>query len=85
MQTSNLHQAKTHLSRLVDAALTGEEVIIARAGIPLVRLVPVTPPKRPRQLGLDAGKIVISDDFDAPIPELEDLFYGDDHGETDPP
>ena len=50
-----------------------------------MRLVPVTPPKRPRQLGLDAGKIAISDDFDAPMPELEDLFYSEDHGETDPP
>lgn len=85
MQTANLHQAKTHLSRLVDAALTGEEVVIARAGIPLVRLVPITPPKGQRHLGLDAGKIVIRDDFDAPMPELEDLFYGEGHGEPDPP
>lgn len=87
MQTSNLHYAKTHLSRLVDAALTGEEVIIARAGTPLVRLVPIAPPQGSRQLGLDVGRIVIRDDFEDPMPELEDSFYGEarDHGETDPP
>ncbi len=77
MKTATLHQAKSQLSNLVDAALTGEEVVIARSGSPLVRLVPVQSPKQRRQLGLDAGKIFISDDFDAPIPELEHLFHGE--------
>lgn len=77
MKTANIHHAKTHLSRLIDAALTGEDVIIARAGTPVVRLVPFEPARKARQLGLDAGKIVIADDFDAPMPELETLFYGD--------
>ncbi len=77
MKTASLQQAKSQLSRLVEAALTGEEVVIARSGTPLVRLVPVQSPKQRRQLGLDAGKIFISDDFDAPMPELERLFYGE--------
>ncbi|MCP4656597.1 MAG: type II toxin-antitoxin system Phd/YefM family antitoxin [bacterium] len=85
MKTASLHQAKSQLSRLVDAALTGEEVVIARSGTPLVRLVPVQAPKQRRQLGLDAGKIFISDDFDAPMPELERLFYGEEpNGDPDP-
>ncbi len=85
MKTTNIHQAKTHLSRLIDAALTGEEVVIARAGTPVVRLVPVESRKTPRKLGLDAGKIVIADDFEAPMPELEDLFYGEATGEVSDP
>ncbi len=85
MKTASLHQAQSQLARLVEAALTGEEVIIARSGTPLVRLVPVRSPKQRRQLGLDAGKIFISDDFDAPMPELERLFYGEEpNGDPDP-
>lgn len=85
MKSANLHEAKTHLSRLVDAALTGEEVIIARAGKPLVRLVPLEPPREARKLGLDAGKIVIAEDFDDPMPELESLFHGDSPDGVDDP
>ncbi len=77
MKSVNLHYAKTHLSRLVDQAMAGEEVVIARAGTALVRLTPVEPAKAPRQLGRDRGKIVIHDDFDDPMPELEALFYGE--------
>ena len=85
MKTASLHQARSQLSLLVDAALTGEEVVIARSGTPLVRLVPIQSPGQRRQLGLDAGKIFISDDFDAPMPELERLFYGEDpDGDPDP-
>lgn len=81
MREVNLHYAKTHLSRLVDQALAGEEIVIARAGTPVVRLSPVERVKKPRRLGMDEGKLVIPDDFDEPMPELERLFYG----ETDPP
>ena len=64
--------------------MTGEEAVIARSGTPLVRLVPVQSPKQRRQLGLDAGKIFISDDFDAPMPEFQRLFYGEEpHGDPD--
>lgn len=72
--TVNVHEAKTHLSRLLERVAAGEEVIIAKSGKPVARLVPVaTPGKRP--LGLDAGKGWIADDFDAPLPpELLDEF-----------
>lgn len=84
MREINLHYAKTHLSRLVDAAVAGEEIIIARAGTPLVRLSPVERPREKRVLGLDQGKIRIADDFDAPMPELEALFYGEGGDEDSP-
>lgn len=70
MSTVNIHAAKTHLSRLVDEATAGEEVIIAKAGKPLVKLVPLIPTERPkRRLGLLAGRAHIPDDFDAPLPD----------------
>ncbi len=78
MSQVNLHFAKTHLSRLVQEALTGKEVILARAGTPLVRLVPVDGPPPQRTLGMDAGQIVLADDFNAPLSDLESAFYGDD-------
>lgn len=65
--TVNVHEAKTHLSRLLERVVHGEEVIIARAGTPVARLVPFRP-SRMRALGLDAGRLVIADDFDAPLP-----------------
>ena len=65
----NLHAAKTHLSRLVDRAAAGEEIVIAKAGRPLVRLVPVEPKRRRGGLGSLKGKIRIADDFDAPLPD----------------
>lgn len=78
MQTVNIHAAKTHLSRLVDAAANGEEIIIARAGKPVARLVPLEPPKTgKRVLGTMAGMFTIPEDFDAPLPDdLLDLFEG---------
>ncbi len=68
MQTVNIHQAKTQFSKLVDAALHGEEVVIAKAGKPAVKLVPFTKP-RPRKFGVLKGKIKIAKDFDAPLPD----------------
>ena len=82
MREINLHFAKTHLSRLVDEALAGEEVVIARNGTALVKLTPVGTAGKRRGLGKDQGKIFIAADFDAPMPELEALFDGDD---ADPP
>lgn len=78
MSTVNIHAAKTHLSRLVDEAAAGEDVVIAKAGKPLVRLVPLVPAERPkRRLGLLAGRARIPDDFDAPLPdEVLDAFEG---------
>ena len=68
MKTVNLHAAKTHLSRLVDQAAAGEEVIIAKAGKPMVRLVPVAMKSRRTGFGELKGRIRIADDFDAPLP-----------------
>jgi prevent-host-death family protein len=67
-KTVNLHAAKTHLSRLVDEAVGGEEIVIAKAGKPMVRLVPVRPTRRRKGFGAGRGQIWISDDFDAPLP-----------------
>jgi prevent-host-death family protein len=78
MTTVNIHVAKTHLSRLVERAAAGEEIIIAKAGKPMARLVPLTAErKQPRKLGTLAGKATIRDDFDDPLPdELLDAFEG---------
>ncbi|HZD49431.1 MAG TPA: type II toxin-antitoxin system Phd/YefM family antitoxin [Silvibacterium sp.] len=71
----NIHHAKTHLSKLIAQAENGEEVIIARNGKPVVKLVPVAPVKRKSLLGALKGKFTISDDFHLPDPEIEDLFH----------
>ena len=64
----NIHEAKTHFSRLVERAANGEVIIIARAGRPLARLMPLASPTRPRRSGLLKGRIRISKNFDAPLP-----------------
>lgn len=64
MEIANIHQAKSQLSKLVDRALKGEEVIIARAGTPVVRLVPIRGEEGPREGGQWSGKVRIADDFD---------------------
>ena len=72
----NIHEAKTHLSRLLQRVAAGEEVTIARSGVPVARLVPVEPTSK-RPLGFARGEIWIADDFDAPLPdELLKQFYG---------
>jgi prevent-host-death family protein len=66
----NMHEAKTHLSKLVEQACAGEEIIIARSGKPAVRLVPVGEgPKGVRPIGIDEGKVVIHDSFFDPLPD----------------
>jgi prevent-host-death family protein len=65
----NIHEAKTHLSKLVERVLDGEEVIIARAGTPVARLVPIVEQRKRRVPGSAAGQIVIAPDFDAPLPD----------------
>jgi prevent-host-death family protein len=72
----SVREAKTHLSRLLQRVAAGEEIVIANAGVPVARLVPIEPSRSRRQLGMDEGKIWMSDDFDAPSPELEALFCG---------
>ena len=65
----NIHEAKTNLSKLLARVSAGEEVIIARAGKPIARLVPITERPRQRVPGSAKGKVTISPDFDAPLPE----------------
>ena len=65
----NIHAAKTHFSRLVERAANGEEIIIAKAGKPVARLMPLAVASRRRRMGLLKGKIKIAENFDAPLPE----------------
>lgn len=67
-ETVNLYQAKTHLSNLVDRAAKGEEIVIARAGTPVARLVPLAGAEHGRSPGGWEGVVWIADDFDAPLP-----------------
>jgi prevent-host-death family protein len=67
-KTVNVHDAKTHLSRLLVDVENGHEVTIARAGRPIARLVPAEQPGK-RELGLERGKIWITPDFDEPMPD----------------
>lgn len=77
MQTINIHEAKTHLSRLLEQVAEGEEIIIARAGKAIARLVPLDAPPKKRQLGLLKGRLNVPDDFDTPLTDDElSLFEG---------
>ena len=76
MEQVNVHQAKTHLSRLLERAAGGEEIVIAKSGRPMAKLVPI--PAARRQPGRLKGKIRIADDFDAPLPEeIASAFRGE--------
>ena len=73
----NIHEAKTHLSRIVDEAAAGKEVIIAKAGREIVRLVPVATKARAKKLGGLKGRIRVPDDFNAPLdPSVLASFEG---------
>ncbi|MEX2556671.1 MAG: type II toxin-antitoxin system Phd/YefM family antitoxin [Actinomycetota bacterium] len=77
MTEINVYEAKTHLSRLLDRAEGGEEIIITRHGRPVARLGPITEKPRARKLGRLRGRIRMSQDFDAPLPdEILDAFEG---------
>ena len=75
MQIVNIHEAKTHLSRLLEDVAAGGEVVIARAGKPVARLVPVLAGVKPKKLGLLRGRIKVPDDFNVPLSpgELADF------------
>lgn len=73
----NIHEAKTHLSRLVERAAAGEETVIAKAGKPMAKLVPYRSAQGRRRLGAWRGRVQIRADFDAPLPgPLEAAFRG---------
>ena len=77
--TVNMHEAKTHLSRLVERAIEGEDVVIAKSGKPLVRLVPVEQPvvDTSKRLGFLRGQFKIPDDFDTMMAdEIDEMFNG---------
>jgi len=77
MKVINIQAAKTHLSRLVEEAASGEEIVIAKAGRPYVKLVACTPSKAPRKLGGWEGKLTIGEDFDQVDGEIVHLFGGE--------
>jgi prevent-host-death family protein len=70
-ETVNIHEAKTHLSRLVQRVQNGEEIVIARAGKPVARLTAIATRPARRIPGLDKGKVIIHPDFDDPLPEFD--------------
>ena len=79
MRTVNIHAAKTHFSRLLEDVAAGEEIIIAKAGKPVARLVAVEP-LPPRRLGLMAGKFTVPEDFDTTFND--EVWAGTDYEET---
>jgi len=69
MKTVNTHQAKTQFSKLLKRVAQGEEILIANRGVPVARLLPVPEKATHRELGKYEGSIIITEDFDAPLPE----------------
>jgi prevent-host-death family protein len=77
MNTVNIHEAKTQLSRLIDRVARGETVVIAKAGKPLVKVVRLDAPPKSKRLGFMAGQIAVPDDFDQMESDtIVDLFGG---------
>jgi prevent-host-death family protein len=70
-KTVNIHEAKTHLSKLLERVKSGERIIIAKAGKPVAVLAPIHEIPAGRVPGIDAGKVIIASDFDAPLPEFD--------------
>lgn len=76
MQVINIHEAKTNLSKLIEKAQKGDEVIIAKAGKPVAKLTSYKQTLKPRKLGLLKGKIFVPDDFNEEDEEINKMFYG---------
>ncbi len=76
MKIANIHEAKSSLSKLIELAIAGEEVIIAKAGKPVVKLIAYRP-QQDRVPGAWKGKVVMSDDFNEEDPEINAMFYED--------
>lgn len=80
MTIVNMHEAKTHFSQLINQALKGDEVIIAKSGVPIIKLTPYEKPKTVRKGGQQKGMMIITDNFDDPLPETYlKSFYGEDY------
>ncbi len=69
METINIYEAKTQFSQLVDRAAAGEDVVVSRHGRPLVRLTRLDAPQRKITFGLLQDRLMLADDFDAPLPD----------------
>jgi prevent-host-death family protein len=76
MKPVTIHAAKTNLSKLIERACAGEEVVIARGSVPVVRIVPIEPPKPKREFGAMRGRAVVTDAFFEPLPEDELEAWG---------
>lgn len=76
MQITNIHEAKTNLSKLIQQVEKDGEVIIAKAGKPVAKLVAYTEEKKPRKFGLWKGKVFVPDNFNDEDEEINKLFYG---------
>jgi prevent-host-death family protein len=79
MQQINMYEAKSHFSQLISQAMLGEDIVIAKAGKPLVRIVPFRPENKKRQPGSAKGLIKMTEDFNAPLPDdvLQGFFPGE--------
>ncbi len=73
----NIHEAKTNLSKLIAMTLAGEDVVIAKAGKPVVKMVAYKEKLKPRKIGLLKGKIFVPDNFNDEDEEINKLFYGE--------
>jgi prevent-host-death family protein len=80
MDAVNIHEAKTHLSRLVERVAAGEEIVIARSGKPVAKLVPFQEPREPRRWGSMRGVFEIPEGFDEPDLQIYQDFYGEHEG-----
>lgn len=69
MSSINIHEAKTHFSRLISRVQLGEEIVISKSGRPVARLIPEPRPRKPRQPGSAKGEMIIHDNFDDPLPD----------------
>ena len=78
MQIVNIHAAKTNLSKLIEEVLAGKEVVIAKAGKPVAKLIGYKGKMKPRKPGLWKGKVWIAPDFDDEDEEINEMFYGGD-------
>lgn len=77
MQIVNIHQAKTNLSKLIEEVTSGKDVVIAKAGKPVAKLVAYKEKAKPRKFGLWKGKVWMSPDFNEEDPEINKMFYGE--------
>jgi prevent-host-death family protein len=75
MEQVNIHEAKTHFSKLIKKVVNGEEIIIAKGNKPIAKLSSYTQNKPTRKIGSAKGKIIITDDFDAPLDDFKEYMY----------